>query len=553
MEHMEHTNSNSSVLRPFGAPAGFPWNLNGVVALLLATGTLAAQEPQQPSAPPVAVVAAAQPAAEEPESATNAAPATVATNPAPATARVERQAMVVFGHDVELKADETVESVVVFGGTARVHGKVRDAVVAIGGNIEVDGEVGDAVVAVLGGIKAKEGAHVKGEMVSVGGRVELAPGAKVDGQVQEVDFGLGKLAAPAWLKGWIVHCVFKMRPLALQVGWVWAVAGVFFLLYLLIAVVLPRPIEVCVTQLRDRPATTFLLGLLTKMLAPVVMFVLMATGLGIVVIPFLMAALFIGAIVGKVALIEWLGFQLGQRFSPGIWQKPLAAFLIGAVLVTVLYLVWVVGLIVYGVLSIWGLGVAAVAAFGGLRREMPEKPAPPPGPGPLPVGTPLGSGAAASSIDPTAGTAEGAAVNAGPGVAAIAAAVVPETLAYPKAGFWHRMGAAFLDLVLVGIVSAPAGAPWPFVVMLAYFSAMWAWKGTTIGGIVLGLKVVRLDHQPISFPVAIVRALAAAFSTVVFFLGFLWIAWDEDKQGWHDKIAGTVVLRLPRGTPLLAL
>ena len=54
-----------------------------------------------------------------------------------------------------------------------------------------------------------------------------------------------------------------------------------------------------------------------------------------------------------------------------------------------------------------------------------------------------------------------------------------------------------------------------------------------------------------TFPVALVRSLAAAFSTVVFFLGFLWIAWDPDKQGWHDKIAGTVVLRLPHSQSLV--
>ncbi len=129
---------------------------------------------------------------------------------------------------------------------------------------------------------------------------------------------------------------------------------------------------------------------------------------------------------------------------------------------------------------------------------------------------------------------------------------LPEALAYPKASFWERMGAAFLDLVLVGILAKFAGhPPLGFLVALAYFAGMWTWKGTTVGGIVLGLKVVRLDGQPVSLLVALVRGLAAAFSVIVLFLGILWIAWDKDKQGWHDKIAGTVVLRLPRGTPLV--
>jgi uncharacterized RDD family membrane protein YckC len=106
--------------------------------------------------------------------------------------------------------------------------------------------------------------------------------------------------------------------------------------------------------------------------------------------------------------------------------------------------------------------------------------------------------------------------------------------------------------MLLGVLSGFVGrAPLSFLIALAYFAGMWTWKGTTIGGIVLGLKVVRHDGQPVSFVVALVRGLAAAFSAMVLFLGFLWIAWDKEKQGWHDKIAGTVVLKLPRGTPLV--
>jgi uncharacterized RDD family membrane protein YckC len=127
-----------------------------------------------------------------------------------------------------------------------------------------------------------------------------------------------------------------------------------------------------------------------------------------------------------------------------------------------------------------------------------------------------------------------------------------DELAYPRAGFWERMGAALLDMVLVGIFAAIVHFP-PFglLIGLVYFAGMWTWKQTTIGGIVIGLKVVRIDGQKFTFLTAIVRALAAMFSVVVFFFGFLWIGWDVEKQGWHDKIAGTVVVRLPRGVPLV--
>src|SRR5207249_11292923 len=54
------------------------------------------------------------------------------------------------------------------------------------------------------------------------------------GNIQAVPFGAAGLKLQ-WLKKWFLHCVLKLRPLAPQVGWVWAVAAVFFIFYLLVA------------------------------------------------------------------------------------------------------------------------------------------------------------------------------------------------------------------------------------------------------------------------------------------------------------------------------
>jgi len=226
-----------------------------------------------------------------------------------------------------------------------------------------------------------------------------------------------------------------------------------------------------------------------------------------------------------------------------------------------------------------------------MRREMPEKPtAPPPAAGPPPVMAAMATAAPAptagvSGIPPAivpTGPAAGATESPGasaPGnppsatpqaqtVAGASPVVLPfisPVLSCPRAGFWERMGAAFLDMVVVGFITGIAhrslgflltflgGPPVFFIVALAYFAGLWAWKGTTIGGIVLKLQVVRHDGGPLTFLVALVRGLAAAFSAVVFFLGFFWIGWDREKQGWHDKIAGTVVVRVPRSAPLVCL
>jgi uncharacterized RDD family membrane protein YckC len=481
--------------------------------------------------------------------------------------------IVVIGKDAELKEGESVEAVVVIGGSARIHGKVQNAAVAIGGDLDIDGEVGQAAVAVLGNVNARTGAKINGDAVAVGGKVDVADGAKVSRTQQSV-----QLPELKWLRSWFRHCVLLLRPLSLEVGWVWVVAGIFLLFYILIAALFPAPVAACANELSRRPATSFLVGMLTLLLIPFVILILAVTGVGLVVVPFILAALFLGTIVGKIGLLEWLGFKVGRQFAgQSLEVKPLLALLIGAALILLLYLIPVLGLLTFTVTRVWGLGAAVMAAFGGLRREMPEKPVPPAAPSGEPTALstfpPPAPMTAEQSSNPGPVTNPGLVSGLEPGrppapadnlkeparaaqtqasVATLAPPPVPEIVTYPHAGFWERMGAGFLDVVLVCIAGSMVG-PFAPLVALAYFAGMWTWKQTTIGGIVLGLKVARLDGQPVSFAVALVRGLAAGFSIFVLFLGFLWIAWDKDKQGWHDKIAGTVVLKLPRGTPLVCI
>jgi uncharacterized RDD family membrane protein YckC len=358
------------------------------------------------------------------------------------------------------------------------------------------------------------------------------------------------------LQDWFVQCVLKMRPLAPQVGWVWAVAGVFLLLYLFIALVFQKPVRACVDELERRPATTFLLGLLTKLVLPVLLVLLIATGLGVFVIPFILAALLLGVIVGKVAILEWFGY----RFSKTL--PPVVAFLIGALILTIFYIIPIFGLIMFAVTGLWGLGATVSAVFGSLRREMPDKPtatlvapvSPAPGATPGPISVPGTIAPLACNVGAETATPVGTSVPPSLSIPAAVPPAVPEALGYPRATFWERLGAGLIDLILISILSVfVGGPPLGFLVAAAYFIGLWMWKGTTVGGVVVQLRVVRQDGQKITFPVALVRLLIGVFSMMVLFLGFLWIAWDGEKQSWHDKVAGTVVVRMPKGTPLLVL
>jgi uncharacterized RDD family membrane protein YckC len=427
-------------------------------------------------------------------------------------------------------------------------------------------------------------AKVHGDVVAVGGAVERSKGTVIDGEVVS-------MPVFSWLGDWLDQCAFKLRPLAPQLGWLWAIAGMFLLIYILIAIALPRPVQACVDEITRRPVTTILAGLLAKILLPFVFLILVVTGIGIFVIPFLLIAVMFAGMIGKVALLQYFGQKIGRQFNLTTMQKPLVAFLLGWVIITLFYLVPILGFIIYTLTGTWALGTVIMAMFSGRRHEMPEQPtAPPPASGSLPVMAAMATAApvptaSASGIPPAivpGGPAAGAAESPGasapgnpppvmPQAQAAAGAppaalpVISPVLSYPRAGFWERMGAAFLDMVAVGFITGFAhgslgfllrflnGPPVFFIIALAYFAGMWAWKGTTLGGIVLKLQVVRHDGGPLTFLVALVRGLAAAFSAGVFFLGFFWIGWDREKQGWHDKIAGTVVVRLPRSTPLICL
>ena len=65
------------------------------------------------------------------------------------------------------------------------------------------------------------------------------------------------------------------------------------------------------------------------------------------------------------------------------------------------------------------------------------------------------------------------------------------------------------------------------------------------------MSVESIAGAELNWDTAIVRALGCFLSMVVVGLGFLWIVFDEDRQAWHDKIAGTLVVRTTRPESLV--
>ncbi|RPI15656.1 MAG: RDD family protein [Lysobacterales bacterium] len=131
-------------------------------------------------------------------------------------------------------------------------------------------------------------------------------------------------------------------------------------------------------------------------------------------------------------------------------------------------------------------------------------------------------------------------------------------------GFWPRVGASLIDTVLVAMIAWPVltavygreywtsdallHGPVDFLVswVLPAVAVMvfWVYRQATPGKMAIGARIV--DAGSGAAPTGrrlFVRYLGYYVSTLPLLLGFLWVAFDPRKQGWHDKMAGTVVVR----------
>ena len=139
------------------------------------------------------------------------------------------------------------------------------------------------------------------------------------------------------------------------------------------------------------------------------------------------------------------------------------------------------------------------------------------------------------------------------------------SVALRPAGFWIRVLAYVIDSVIFGVlvgvasialpgssancggatsqfVCNPAGSGLGGLVGAIYFIALWTLWGRTLGMRILGLRIVRTDGSPVGIGTAILRYVGLIVSFLVCFVGVIWVAFDTQKRGWHDRIANTLVV-----------
>lgn len=154
------------------------------------------------------------------------------------------------------------------------------------------------------------------------------------------------------------------------------------------------------------------------------------------------------------------------------------------------------------------------------------------------------------------------------------------TAPFRYAGFWIRVAARVIDLALIlaafnlfflvdrfgarAGLWAPAaimGGGGPFsagnairFVFFLFFPAFYyvylhGAFGQTFGKMALGLRVLNHEGSPLTFGTSFLRWLGYFLCDLTLDIGYLWVAFDARKQGLHDKLCGTVVVRDDPGTP----
>ena len=122
----------------------------------------------------------------------------------------------------------------------------------------------------------------------------------------------------------------------------------------------------------------------------------------------------------------------------------------------------------------------------------------------------------------------------------------------PRANFGQRLVAALIDGIIVGVVGFVVGIivrnELSGLLSLALGVAYYGWlegspSGQTIGKRMLGIRVYDLRQGgPIGTGRAIGRYFAKILSAIPCLLGYFWMLWDKERQTWHDKIVGSIVV-----------
>jgi hypothetical protein len=245
-----------------------------------------------------------------------------------------------------------------FGGEVVIHGVVNGNVVAFAGNVVIDGAVNGTVTLYGGNFTSQNGAHINGDIHVCGGRWTREADSQLYGSIIDCTKGVGLLLGN---DGGVTFRFWSTLA--------WVVLGI------LLTTLLPEHVMLVRTTVRSKTRRSFALGLLSVLLAPVVLAVLFALIIAIPLAILVAVGLIAAWALGTVAIGWIVGDYILRRIVPHQNTRPMQV----GVGLTVLALVgslpqigWFISLIA----GLLGLGAVFLSRFGTRLYSQPRQPLP---------------------------------------------------------------------------------------------------------------------------------------------------------------------------------
>lgn len=287
----------------------------------------------------------------------------------------------VLGSTYELESGETLEgSLVVIGGTATLQAgsRVAQDVVLMGGTLQSQGTIDGDVVTLGGAVELGESAVVKGDVNVISGNLKRAEGARIEGRVnRSVNVYTPTPVTWFWMPG-VNGGILGQSLLWLLKSILWGIVA------LLVVLVLPQHSERARAAVVERTGISAGLGLLTIVIAPLLLVVMAITIIGIPVTVFGVFALALAWAFGVIVI----GLEVGKRLVQMAKQEwaPAVAAALGTFLVTLVgnaigLVVPCIGWLAPAVVGMVGLGAVLMTRFGSQdypNSDLPHPSAPQP-------------------------------------------------------------------------------------------------------------------------------------------------------------------------------
>lgn len=373
----------------------------------------------------------------------------------------------------------------------------------------------------------------------------------------------------SWIAAWVQRNPAQGRLLSFgfQDRSFWMLAGLLLAVDLILAAVLRKDVELCASTLEANPGTALLAALPFCLALPLVGFLLILSGVGALMFPFLALAIVALAYFGRLVTAASIGRLFASGFKKGGSFRTAAAVALGGAACLLLYVVPGMALVLWVFVGWIGLGAVLLHIAADLRTGSEVRMA---GEGRLPDSHSIPAKAPASPVLTTVPQLGSSVVIHGSPSPLAVLGNLPVRAAEPtlslsasapnsdavRAGFWQRSIALGIDALLVCLLCGIAANTLPgglclgsghALLLFALYTGL-AWKsfGATIGGTVCALRVKSQDDRPLGWGVIVVRLLGGLLSLASGGLGFLWIALYPGRQSWQDRIAGTEVVVSPR-------